>query len=441
MITHRNEKVFFVMFLLLIFLVAAFFFSPWGEKFAPKIVISGETSLIGAQKEIALDVADTNSGLARIEVAFIQNGTKYTAFLKELGKGEENKSFRSVTLLKPIEMGLKAGVAELEITASDRSLWKNEAKISQQVVFDFIPPRIAIKSKLPNYTSQGGSSVVVYEASKRLVNTSVVVQNESYSAFPLAGKNNTYVAFFALPLKGNPRAAILAEDLAGNPVRVNIPMVVATKRIVHDRIAISSSLLAKTQDFAQQYNSLLGKSASETFKAVNGGIREESDKRIRAICAVSAGQKFWEGAFLRMQGSATMAKFGDQRTYLHEGKILGRSVHLGVDLASTANAPIMASNNGIVVFAGDLGIYGNTVIIDHGLGLFSLYAHMDSIAVATVGSMVKKGQVIGKSGLTGLAVGDHLHFSLLIGGNFVEPLEWWDGRWVANNIEARIKAI
>jgi murein DD-endopeptidase MepM/ murein hydrolase activator NlpD len=128
-----------------------------------------------------------------------------------------------------------------------------------------------------------------------------------------------------------------------------------------------------------------------------------------------------------------MALFADRRTYLVGGKPVANSLHVGVDLASTANAPIEAANNGVVVFAGPLGIYGNAIMIDHGMGLFSLYGHMSAIST-TVGKAVKKEDVLGRSGISGLAGGDHLHFSILVGGQFVNPQEWWDPHWIDDNI-------
>ena len=129
----------------------------------------------------------------------------------------------------------------------------------------------------------------------------------------------------------------------------------------------------------------------EVFGYVNTTMREDNTKTIQGICRKSINKKLWEGTFLRMRNAKPMALFGDQRTYLVDGKPFGNSIHLGIDLASTAQAPIEASNNGIVVFAGPLGIYGNAVIIDHGLGLFSLYGHLSSIET-TVGKTVQKGK-------------------------------------------------
>jgi murein DD-endopeptidase MepM/ murein hydrolase activator NlpD len=166
-------------------------------------------------------------------------------------------------------------------------------------------------------------------------------------------------------------------------------------------------------------------------------MRTDNDSVLREICQKSQPRQLWEGTFLRMKNAAPMALFGDKRTYHYQGKAIGESTHMGVDLASTANAPVEAANHGIVAYAGYLGIYGNMVIIDHGLGFFSIYAHLNSIDVKN-GQEVKKGNIIGHTGTTGLAGGDHLHFGLLIGGQFVNPQEWWDPHWIADNVSKKM---
>jgi murein DD-endopeptidase MepM/ murein hydrolase activator NlpD len=138
-----------------------------------------------------------------------------------------------------------------------------------------------------------------------------------------------------------------------------------------------------------------------------------------------------------MKNAAPMAQFGDKRSYVYDGRIVGESIHLGVDLASTAHSSIEAANNGLVAYTGTLGIYGNTVILDHGLGLFSLYAHLNAIHVKN-GQDVKRGEPVGQSGTSGLAGGDHLHFSLIVGGEFVNPQEWWDAHWISDNVTKKL---
>src|SRR5262249_21136466 len=113
--------------------------------------------------------------------------------------------------------------------------------------------------------------------------------------------------------------------------------------------------------------------------------------------------------------------------------------HLGFDLASLRGSTVPAGNTGRVVFAGPLGIYGNTVILDHGLGLFSLYGHLSGITVAP-DARVAPGGPIRNTGDTGLAGGDHLHFSIMIHGVHVDPVEWWDAHWIHDHVEARLAA-
>jgi murein DD-endopeptidase MepM/ murein hydrolase activator NlpD len=196
-------------------------------------------------------------------------------------------------------------------------------------------------------------------------------------------------------------------------------------------------LQQKMPEFQSHAPTLQGKTPIETFMYVNTKLREENDAAIREICKTSNPRQLWEGTFLRMKDAAPMALFGDKRKYQSQGKVVGESVHMGVDLASTANAPVEAANNGIVAYAGYLGIYGNFVMIDHGFGFFTIYGHLNSIDVKK-GQEVKKGDVIAHTGSTGLAGGDHLHFGMLIGGQFVNPQEWWDAHWIADNVTKKM---
>jgi len=143
---------------------------------------------------------------------------------------------------------------------------------------------------------------------------------------------------------------------------------------------------------------------------------------------------------LRLPNSARKASFADHRSYKYNGRVIDQQVHLGIDLASVAHSPVPAANSGKVVFTGDLGIYGKIVVIDHGFGLFSSYSHLSAFEVKQ-GQVVRKGDVVGRTGSTGLAGGDHLHFGMLVHNTIVEPVEWWDAAWIKNNISGKIKAI
>jgi murein DD-endopeptidase MepM/ murein hydrolase activator NlpD len=174
------------------------------------------------------------------------------------------------------------------------------------------------------------------------------------------------------------------------------------------------------------------------FLKINGELRRQNNETITALMGKTRPQMLWTSAFAQLGNTAVQSRFADYRTYFFGGKEIDRQVHLGFDLASTAQAPVHASNRGVVVLASFLGIYGNCVVIDHGMGVQTLYAHLSSIDVRE-GDEVDKDQVIGRTGITGLAGGDHLHFTLLVGGTAVNPVEWWDPHWIEDRIFRKIR--
>ncbi|MDD5169280.1 MAG: M23 family metallopeptidase, partial [Syntrophales bacterium] len=231
---------------------------------------------------------------------------------------------------------------------------------------------------------------------------------------------------------------IYAKDMGGNETISSIPSQILKKKFRSDKMPLSENFLQqKMPEFIPYNPELRGKPLIDLFVWVNTMLREDNFKTIQAVCQKSEARQLWQGTFLRMKNASPMAMYGDSRTYVYNGKTVGTSIHMGVDLASTTNAPIEASNSGIVSFAGPLGIYGNAVMIDHGFGVFTLYAHMANILVKA-GQNVNMGDTIGKSGLSGLAGGDHLHFSVIVGGRFVNPTEWWDAHWIADNISKKM---
>jgi murein DD-endopeptidase MepM/ murein hydrolase activator NlpD len=177
----------------------------------------------------------------------------------------------------------------------------------------------------------------------------------------------------------------------------------------------------------------------QAFHRINTQVRQRNEQQIREIVADSAPERLWQGAFEQLRNSKVTSRFAEQRTYFIDGKKISEATHFGYDLASTAAAPITAAAAGRVAFAGELGIYGDCVILDHGLGVASLYGHLSRLDVAP-GNRVERGQPLGLSGATGLAGGDHLHFAILVGGTYVDPLEWWDPKWVRDNVDARLAA-
>jgi murein DD-endopeptidase MepM/ murein hydrolase activator NlpD len=150
--------------------------------------------------------------------------------------------------------------------------------------------------------------------------------------------------------------------------------------------------------------------------AVQDRIVSEA-RRLTALWAHVEPVPRWSGPFVRPVGDRANSAFGS-RSILNGQP---RSPHGGADFLSPAGTPVHAPNDGIVVLVDDLYYTGNTVVIDHGVGLISLFAHLSSTAVAE-GDLVHAGDIVGQVGSTGRVTGPHLHWTVRLGGARVDPL-------------------
>jgi murein DD-endopeptidase MepM/ murein hydrolase activator NlpD len=236
---------------------------------------------------------------------------------------------------------------------------------------------------------------------------------------------------------------VFAREEAGNAVDVAFDPRVCPQPAKQSRIELPDAfidrvvpaILAGTKDVAPTGTTL------EKFLVINRELRQKNNATIASQAAKTDRAMLWRGVvFHPFTNSAVESAFADRRTYVYQGKEVDQQTHLGFDLASYAGTPIVSANRGRVVFAGELGIYGNTVIVDHGMGVQSLYGHLSSIGVA-VDAIVEKGQELGRSGMTGMAGGDHLHFTMLVAGRMVNPIEWWDSHWIQDRILRKLREV
>ena len=247
--------------------------------------------------------------------------------------------------------------------------------------------------------------------------------------------------FFAYPydLEDGEELSLYAIDKAGNkrtlPVfyhPINARYKDSTINI-DDRF-INRKMLPLLDEDVPQSDAVLQK----IFLRVNKEMRTQNNNQIYEITTNTTDKMLWKDRFLQLSNSKVEANFADKRSYKVNDEIIDEQYHLGYDLSVTKRYPIESANRGIVVFTGDIGIYGNTVIVDHGMGVMTLYSHLSSISVKE-GDELKKGDIVGRTGITGLAVGDHLHFGVYIHGVPVRPLEWWDQKWINEKIKGRIE--
>ena len=330
----------------------------------------------------------------------------------------------------------RVGPVSLHVAVDHAAYHFGAGNTSEKVLkldYDNKPPSVSVLSTAHNI-NQGGAGLVVYTVSEAVEKTGVSVGGLFFHGH--RQPSGTYVCLFAFPYDMEPAAfvpKVLAVDPAGNERLAGIYYHLNPKPFPTDRIEVSQKFLETkiVPDFQHYYPAVTD--PVELFLKVNREMREQNTSALLDFGQQTTGRPLWEGVFLRQPNAAVPGFFAQARTYYHAGQAIDRQTHLGIDLASTAQAPVPAANAGTVVFAEELGIYGNCVVLDHGLGLQTLYGHLSQIAVQKCDT-VSKGQIVGRTGATGMAGGDHLHLSVLIAGQQVNPLEWWDPNWLKNNI-------
>jgi murein DD-endopeptidase MepM/ murein hydrolase activator NlpD len=419
----------------LLILVAAGGAWLWLVKFEsekPAVSLAPKSRFVAP--ELNLRAEDRKSGLAALTVEAAQ-GERTVILLEEVYPDGRALVQRTLAM-RPVPEALTDGELRLRITAKDRSWKRNKTILDKALVLDSRPPQPVVLGG-PHYVNQGGAGLVVVTSNEESSSAGVQVGEAWFPGFPLA--ENRYAVYFALP-PGLPRDVpflVRAEDAAGNRGEAHFRPNVKPKPPRRDRIELSDGFLAGVIPYFKDQDPSLQGSDLEIFLALNRTQRGTDAERIRTLCRASAPERLWSGAFTRMLGKPTAA-FGQERAYYYRGEEVDRQVHLGVDIASLMQSPIPAGNDGLVVFTGPLGIYGETVILDHGCGLFSMYSHMSVVDVSP-GASVVKGDILGRTGQTGMAGGDHLHFAMIVQGVFVDPVEWWDPHWIQDNIDLKLK--
>jgi len=440
---RRPPFALFAVFLIL-FIGLGYLLVVLNERDAPTVALTPELKRIGLTQEIGLSIHDLGRGVRSVAVAVRQDGKEVPLYHKEFPRqgffGAVGPTrFEHKLTVHGKDLGLRDGVVELVVVVRDYSWWGwmrgNITREKFAVVLDTRPPQVNILES-PRYIRSGSCGVVVYRLTEPAEEHGVVLNGVTHKGFalPRLGQD-VFGALVGVPhdIARIEQCFVFAKDRAGNLGRSPFGMILRKAPKLHDRINISDSFLArKLPEFSLHYPELSG-SALDQFLYINREIRRRNYEKVQEICRHSVGERLWDGPFKRLPRSSRRANFAEYRTYYYQGKVVDEEVHLGVDLASVRHAEVTAGNRGKVVFADYLGIYGNTVILDHGQGLFSLYSHMSRIDVA-VGDMVERGAVLGLTGTSGMAGGDHLHFSVLVNGVFVNPVEWWDKNWLANNI-------
>jgi len=380
-----------------------------------------------SRKKSAHITVSSKFALKEVAISIVQ-GSKTVPLVAD-APGTPRREYDIVVEVK--KLGLADGPAVIE--ARVKAGWFSHAEYSIEAAVKTTAPIIAVLNS--SYTARQGEAAAALIKVQGASRVYVKIAQAEFPAFPDAvTEKDVYFALFPIPMDMSPQTAITAaaEDDFGNSAQASISTRITPFAFKKDTVTISDDFINK------QVYPILEKTPAEippveAFVAVNEKLRVENEKRIRELTKKASPKILFKGAFVQMRNTKVFAGFGDMRDYSYGDKIISHSTHMGYDLASTQNDVVPATNDGTVLFTGNLGIYGNAVMIDHGMGLVSMYAHLSSIGV-TDGQAVLKGAPLGKTGMTGLAGGDHLHFALILHGVYVSPVPWWDDKWIEKRI-------
>nr|WP_257617033.1 M23 family metallopeptidase [Campylobacter pinnipediorum] len=331
----------------------------------------------------------------------------------------------------------------MSIEATDTSKWNfftgNKTNKNVEIILDTTKPDVYVLSN--SYSiSNGGAAAVVFKATDNDLKDVYIQTNYGKKFIPTPFyKEGYYAALIAWPVSvDNFSAEVVALDNAGNETKSHIRYFYKKNNYRTSTIPLRDSFLdGKISQLAEVYSkSTKDMSRLEKMKFINEDLRNENTNKISKITSVVSKEminKFYLNTFYPLKNAKKVADFADHRFYTYNNQQVSEAWHMGLDLASVAAARIISSNDGKVVFVGDNGIYGLNIIIDHGFGLYSLYAHCSSAKVK-LNDTVKAGDHIANTGTSGLALGDHLHFGILVQGEEVRPQQWFDNKWMKDNI-------
>ena len=399
------------------------------------------------QTPIRVEVAD-KSKLKSFETILIADQKEYV-LENELVNEDSNSGILTFEI-KPFKAtdGFKATNAILRVKAKDSSSWNffdgNEAIKDTNLIIDRRSPQASVISN-SYMIKQGGSGILIVEINDENLKDYYITFNdeEVFELFPFQ-KKGFYISIITWPIdiKEFKKVNLVAVDMANNKTVTKVPFYIKPFKEKVDDIKISEDFVNNiSKQVLQNSDMNVPSDIVEAFVKTSKELREKNVKTIRDVSkknlANSALIPFDVKTFVRMSNAATFAQYGERRHYFYNEHKIDEAWHLGMDWASSKRADIIVTNPGKVIYKDYLGIYGDTVIIDHGLGLGSLYAHTSSINVE-VGNDVKTGDKIGNTGATGAVFGDHLHFGMLVQGIEVNPNEWLDNEWIKVNLTKTI---
>jgi len=393
-------------------------------------------STLGQATPITVHVHDPR-GIRRLSAYVEQNGAQYRVWEFAQPSSLSDGTWNFVAGISTTPQ-LREGKAKLIVEATSNDLLRKTARWEGEVTVVTRPPIVSVDSD-QHYLYLGMADLAMFNVSGTWTEAGVRVGDQTFRAWPMPGGKPGFFSLFAFAwnMPSGTVPIVYASNGAGkdvtSPIDVRFPKKEQPIYTVHD--------LQVSDRFIQKVDGELDPNGSgdpvARFIKINNEMRRANNKVLSDLRFKTADKFLWSQPFARQSHSQAEATFADVRNYIYEGKKIDQQVHLGYDLAVTQHIGVEASNDGRVVYAAPLGIYGNCIVVDHGYGLQTIYGHLSQINVHE-GDMVKRGQIMGVSGQTGMAGGDHIHFAMQLDGVQIDPKEWWDSHWIKDHIARRV---
>jgi len=407
-------------------------------RFAPPAVdLVSPVTFLGQATPISVHVRDPH-GIGRVAAFVEQNGARYQVW-EDVQPSALMDSTLTFTAGVKTTPQLKDGKAKLIVEASSNGLLRRTGRRKAEMTVVAQPPSVSADSD-QHYLYLGMADLATFAVSGTWTQAGVRVGDEEFRAWRMPGGKPGMFSLYAFAWNMPPGTVpvVFASNGVGNdvtsPLVIQFPKKEQPKYVTHD-LQVSDAFLQKV---VSELDSNGAGDPVERFVRVNSEMRRSNNQTLSDLRLKTVDKFLWSHPFIRQAHSQAEASFAEVRNYIYHGRKIDQQVHLGYDLAVTQNIGVEASNDGKVVYAAPLGIYGNCIVLDHGYGLQSIYGHLRRVDVHD-GDMVKQGQVMGLSGQTGMAGGDHIHFAMQLDGVQIDPKEWWDPHWIKDHIAKRVE--
>ena len=300
---------------------------------------------------------------------------------------------------------LSNGKHTLKAEFTDHSFNRNKATMNREFYVDNMPLQaVFVKTGTPYKVFQGRTLHIQFQTNKEISCAYINALSRNFECFPEAKGSKVYECFIPIECEEQPNEYLFAidlEDKVGNALHLDNKFQVVLYPFKKEVITVAEDKVQKEKDLGR-----------------DGKCLEEE---LAQLAAQSPHQKLWHGTFCApIEIQRVSCDYGTVRTTQHKG----RYAHKAVDVINAPRSVVWAPQDGVVVLKDRFAPSGNTVIVDHGLGILSLFYHLDDFADIEVGQKIAQGNPLGKIGMTGFATGYHLHWEMRINNTPVDPLQW-----------------